>query len=241
MSELEDKKIPKSDPSVRTRTSTPPRPPASASAPASCSASIFASMTMSALKPPITSPCLSSPSSLLLRPTRSVNDLSNSLRSGGSDLVVRVGHPEEVLPEMAKAIGAHAVYVHREVSKDAVKTKERIEAAMNDNFWGSTLFHMDDLPLKLEDMPVNYEDFQESGAWRRGISAAAAAATQGVVGTGSAVMPKKAGERKVGSAHKVTWGPDPKRGYYRPDDRTEEIDVAELRAAFLNRESNKRG
>ncbi|KAK4793252.1 hypothetical protein SAY86_023687 [Trapa natans] len=67
---------------------------------------------------------------------------------------------------MAKAIGAHAVYVHREVSKDAVKTKERIEAAMNDNFWGSTLFHMDDLPLKLEDMPVNYEDFQESGAWR---------------------------------------------------------------------------
>ncbi|KAK4793201.1 hypothetical protein SAY86_023636 [Trapa natans] len=80
---------------------------------------------------------------------------------------------------------------------------------------------------------------------RRGISAAAAAAaaaaTQGVVGTGSAVMPKKAGERKVGSAHKVTWGPDPKTGYYRPDDRTEEIDVAELRAAFLNRESNKRG
>ncbi|KAK4788175.1 hypothetical protein SAY86_019494 [Trapa natans] len=97
----------------------------------------------------------------------SVADLRNSLRSRGSDLVVRVGRPEEVLPEMAKAIGADAVYVQREVSKDAVKTEERIEAAMKDEgvemkyFWGSTLFHMDDLPFKLEDMPVNYEGFQQ--------------------------------------------------------------------------------
>lgn len=46
-------------------------------------------------------------------------------------------------------------------------------------------------------------------------------------------MPKKAGEEKVGSAHEVSWVPDPKTGYYRPDNRAEEIDVAELRAALL--------
>ncbi|KAK4789134.1 hypothetical protein SAY86_020453 [Trapa natans] len=71
---------------------------------------------------------------------------------------------------------------------------------------------------------------------RRGFSAAAS--SQGVTGTGggnssSAVMPKKAEEGKVGSAYKVSWGPDPKTGYYRPVDRTEEIDVADLRAALL--------
>lgn len=98
----------------------------------------------------------------------SVADLRNSLRSRGSDLVVRVGRPEEVLPEMAKAVGADAVYVHMEVSKDAVKSEERIEAAMKEEgvemkyFWGSTFFHKDDLPFKLEDMPVNYEGFQEN-------------------------------------------------------------------------------
>ncbi|KAK4785333.1 hypothetical protein SAY86_002022 [Trapa natans] len=97
----------------------------------------------------------------------SVADLRKNLRSRGSDLVVRVGRPEEVLPEMAKAVGADAVYVHREVSKDAVKAEERNEAAMKEEgvevkyFWGSTLFHVDDLPFKIEDMPVNYGGFRE--------------------------------------------------------------------------------
>lgn len=28
-------------------------------------------------------------------------------------------------------------------------------------FWGSTLFHLEDLPFKLEDMPSNYGGFRE--------------------------------------------------------------------------------
>ncbi|KAF8014919.1 hypothetical protein BT93_H0655 [Corymbia citriodora subsp. variegata] len=97
----------------------------------------------------------------------SVSDLRRSLRDRGSDLVVRVGRPEEVLAEMAKAVGAEAVYAHREVSRDEVKSEERIEAAMKEEgvevkyFWGSTLFHVDDLPFKVEDMPTNYGGFKE--------------------------------------------------------------------------------
>lgn len=45
----------------------------------------------------------------------SVKDLRNSLRARGSDLVVRVGRPETVLPELAKAVGADGVFAHREV------------------------------------------------------------------------------------------------------------------------------
>ncbi|KAK3415484.1 hypothetical protein EUGRSUZ_H01108 [Eucalyptus grandis] len=62
----------------------------------------------------------------------SVSDLRRSLRDRGSDLVVRVGRPEEVLPEMAKAVGAEAVYAHREASREEVKSEERIEAAMKE-------------------------------------------------------------------------------------------------------------
>lgn len=97
----------------------------------------------------------------------SVSDLRRSLRDRGSDLVVRVGRPEEVLAEMAKAVGAEAVYAHREVSRDDVKSEEKIEAAMKEEgvevkyFWGSTLFHVDDLPFKVEDMPTNYGGFRE--------------------------------------------------------------------------------
>ncbi|KAK8711514.1 hypothetical protein V6N13_146796 [Hibiscus sabdariffa] len=97
----------------------------------------------------------------------SVSDLRKNLQARGSDLVVRIGKPESVLVELAKAIGADAVYAHREVSHDEVKAEEKIEAAMKEEgvevkyFWGSTLFHVDDLPFKLEDMPSNYGGFKE--------------------------------------------------------------------------------
>ncbi|XP_062021630.1 blue-light photoreceptor PHR2 [Rosa rugosa] len=97
----------------------------------------------------------------------SVSDLRKNLQARGSDLVVRIGKPETVLVELAKTIGADAIYAHREVSHDELKSEERIESAMKDEnvevkyFWGSTLYHMEDLPFKLEDMPTNYGGFRE--------------------------------------------------------------------------------
>ncbi|XP_050235663.1 blue-light photoreceptor PHR2 [Mercurialis annua] len=97
----------------------------------------------------------------------SVADLRKNLQARGSDLVVRVGRPETVLVELAKAVGADAVYAHREVSHDEVKAEEKIDGALKDEgievkyFWGSTLYHMDDLPFELEDMPSNYGGFRE--------------------------------------------------------------------------------
>ncbi|XP_062143679.1 blue-light photoreceptor PHR2 [Alnus glutinosa] len=97
----------------------------------------------------------------------SVSDLRKNLQAKGSDLVVRIGKPETVLAELAKAVGADAVYAHGEVSHDEVKAEEKIEAAMKEEsveikyFWGSTLYHLDDLPFKLEDMPANYGGFRE--------------------------------------------------------------------------------
>ncbi|KAL8143053.1 hypothetical protein V2J09_016085 [Rumex salicifolius] len=96
-----------------------------------------------------------------------VADLRKSLQARGSDLVVRIGKPETVLVELAKSIGADAVYAHREVSKEEVKSELKIENAMKDEgievkyFWGSTLYHMEDLPFKLENMPTNYGGFRE--------------------------------------------------------------------------------
>ncbi|KAL8100987.1 blue-light photoreceptor PHR2 [Apium graveolens] len=97
----------------------------------------------------------------------SVSDLRKNLQAKGSDLVVRIGKPESVLVELAKAVGAEAVYSHQEVSHDEVKAEGKIENVMKDEglevkyFWGSTLYHMEDLPFKLEEMPTNYGGFRE--------------------------------------------------------------------------------
>ncbi|XP_020589588.1 blue-light photoreceptor PHR2 [Phalaenopsis equestris] len=98
---------------------------------------------------------------------QSVADLRRSLRARGSDLVVRIGRPETVLVELARSVGADAVYMHREVSHDEARTEERVEKAMESDgvevkyFWGSTLYHIDDLPFELEQMPSNYGGFRE--------------------------------------------------------------------------------
>ncbi|GLT43195.1 hypothetical protein SLA2020_171650 [Shorea laevis] len=97
----------------------------------------------------------------------SVSDLRKNLQARGSDLVVTVGKPETVLAESAKAVGTDAIYAHREASRDEVKIEEKIEAAMKEEgvevnyFWGSTLYHIDDLPFQLEDMLPNYGGFKE--------------------------------------------------------------------------------
>ncbi|KAL5069421.1 hypothetical protein RYX36_020308 [Vicia faba] len=97
----------------------------------------------------------------------SVSDLRKNLKARGSDLVVRVGKPDAVLVELAKEVGADAVYAHREVSHEEVKMEEKIEGVMEKEsvevkyFWGSTLYHVEDLPFNLEDMPSNYGGFRD--------------------------------------------------------------------------------
>ncbi|PWA47493.1 hypothetical protein CTI12_AA497110 [Artemisia annua] len=97
----------------------------------------------------------------------SVSNLRKNLQARGSDLVVRIGKVESVLSELVKAVGAEVVYAHREVSHDEVKCEEKIETRLKDEgvevkyFWGSTLYHIDDLPFKLDEMPTNYGGFRE--------------------------------------------------------------------------------
>ncbi|KAM1453764.1 hypothetical protein EV1_003396 [Malus domestica] len=96
-----------------------------------------------------------------------VADLRKNLQVRGFDLVVRIGKPETVFVELAKAIGADTIYAHREVSHDEVKEEKMIKAAMKEEnvevkyFWGSTLYHAEDFPFKLDDMPTKYGDFRK--------------------------------------------------------------------------------
>ncbi|KAF3436465.1 hypothetical protein FNV43_RR23557 [Rhamnella rubrinervis] len=70
----------------------------------------------------------------------------------------------------------------------------------------------------------------------------AAAASQGVVASRGATtgaarnVVNKSGEEMVApNTDKVSWIPDPVTGYYRPGNRAQEIDVAELRAILLKK------
>ena len=101
-----------------------------------------------------------------------VHDLRNRLREHGSDLMVVVGKPEDVIPQLAKKIGATAVYCHSEVTYEETKIEEKLKrtflettssASRFHSFWtSSTLHHVEDVRGgdRLEHLPQRFDEFK---------------------------------------------------------------------------------
>jgi fatty acid/phospholipid biosynthesis enzyme len=53
--------------------------------------------------------------------------------------------------------------------------------------------------------------------------------------SGADAMVKKTGEEVGKSTEKTSWVPDPRTGFYRPENVAQEIDAAELRATLLKK------
>ncbi|POG56400.1 DASH family cryptochrome [Haloferax marisrubri] len=98
----------------------------------------------------------------------SLSDLRSSLRDRGSDLVVREGRPESVLPEVADAVDADFVTVHTHPTPEESSVEAAVERALGDGgvelrrFWGHTLTHLDDLPMALSELPDTYTTFRKA-------------------------------------------------------------------------------
>ncbi|KAI0566799.1 DNA photolyase [Gracilaria domingensis] len=100
--------------------------------------------------------------------TESVHDLRKSLRAKGSDLIVRVGRPEQVVPDLCRSLNCRHVFAHKEVTHDEQQVEVALEEALKKNgaqlstFWANTLYHEDDLPFPIERIPDVYSDFREA-------------------------------------------------------------------------------
>lgn len=96
-----------------------------------------------------------------------LGDLRSSLRERGSDLVIRHGHPETVLPALAREVGATMCAYHEEATDEETRTEDAVELALADlrvpctSVWGHTLLHPDDLPFEVEWLPALFTAFRE--------------------------------------------------------------------------------
>ncbi len=97
----------------------------------------------------------------------SVADLRRSLQSLGSDLVIRQGFPEQLIPELVTSLGITAVYYHREVTSEegaieaALRTVLKPMGVKFQSFWGHTLYHLDDLPFGIRQIPELFTTFRK--------------------------------------------------------------------------------
>lgn len=97
----------------------------------------------------------------------SVQDLRQSLRRLGSDLIVRVGKPEDVLFDIAKDIKTSWVFCNRERMQEEV----RVQDALEKRLWslgqeirysrGKMLYYTSDLPFPVQHTPDVFTQFKK--------------------------------------------------------------------------------
>jgi deoxyribodipyrimidine photo-lyase len=98
----------------------------------------------------------------------SLSDLRASLRDRGSDLVVREGRAEEVLPALADRVDADVVSLHTWPTPEesgvesATKARLREDGVEVRRAWGHTLYHVNDLPTPYTDIPDTYTPFRKA-------------------------------------------------------------------------------
>lgn len=102
----------------------------------------------------------------------SVADLKARLRAAGSDLLVALGRPEEVLPGLLTERGSShktVVIAQSEVTSEETAVERKVKSAVGaaggklELWWGSTMYHLDDLPFRedLKDLPDVFTPFKQ--------------------------------------------------------------------------------
>lgn len=96
----------------------------------------------------------------------SLENLRKNLQCIGSNLIIRIGHPEEIIPQLAKELSIDEVFVSEEVTSEETDTDTSVEVALKKEgikmkfFWQATLYHLDDLPMEIENLPNIFTQFR---------------------------------------------------------------------------------
>lgn len=97
----------------------------------------------------------------------SVSELRRRLQSLGSNLIIHQGYPENIIPKLAKKLSIDSVYFHKEVTSEETQVETNLEQKLSQlkveckPFWGTTLYHIDDLPFSGNHIPEVFTSFRK--------------------------------------------------------------------------------
>ncbi|MBN7814351.1 DASH family cryptochrome [Algoriphagus pacificus] len=97
-----------------------------------------------------------------------VTDLRENLRELGAELIILEGKPEEELLQLAEKYEVEAIYFSKEVTSEERNVDNSLESAawtkgiVTESFWQSTLYHLDDLPFPINQLPEVFTQFRKS-------------------------------------------------------------------------------
>jgi len=97
---------------------------------------------------------------------QSIDSLKDGLQRLGGNLLIQAGKPEDVLPALCRQYNASEVYHHREVAEEETFISGLVETSLwkekinLKHFIGHTLFHKEDLPFPIKNIPNNFTVFK---------------------------------------------------------------------------------
>jgi deoxyribodipyrimidine photo-lyase len=96
-----------------------------------------------------------------------LQDVKSSLQEKGSDLTIRKGKPEEIIPRLCYELNVAKVYASKEITSEETKVESELEQRLWNRkiemelFWQSTLFHVDDIPWPINNLPDIFTKFRK--------------------------------------------------------------------------------
>lgn len=96
-----------------------------------------------------------------------VSDLDKNLRELGSGLIILKGKPEVEIPKIVQEYNAYKVFAKREVTYEENQTEDLVESELFklrcefETFSTSTLYHAEDLPFSIKDIPDVFTNFRK--------------------------------------------------------------------------------
>ena len=97
----------------------------------------------------------------------SIIDLKNSLKALGSDLIIRIGKPEEEIFKIARKVKSSWIFCNRERTQEEVDVQDALE----ENLWsigqemiysrGKMLYYTQDLPFPVTHCPDSFTTFRK--------------------------------------------------------------------------------
>ena len=97
----------------------------------------------------------------------SLLDLDAKLRALGSGLRIVMGKPEVAIPKLVQEYKVQKVFAKREVAFEEIQTEKRVRNELFklrcelETFSTSTLYHAEDLPFSIKDIPDVFSNFRK--------------------------------------------------------------------------------
>jgi deoxyribodipyrimidine photo-lyase len=95
----------------------------------------------------------------------SVLNLKENLRKIGGDLYITYGIPEKILSDFVEKFNVSTIYAEEEYASEELQVLDTLRTNLEGKCelnltWGKTLYHIDDIPYKIDEIPVTSKAYR---------------------------------------------------------------------------------